>query len=128
VSHTKVLNTSHLWSSIRPRVQILDTDVLRRVSVRNRLHNVSNRSSPWAGRRNRPKSRLISLPGHGLPSNVSSRDPRGVSSGVLCTRTVQSGFVPPVTFLVQKLLGEMEKCRKETSMQPAVSYEQFLLF
>jgi hypothetical protein len=30
-----------------------------------------------------PKSRLISLPGHGLPSNVSSRDSRGVSSGVL---------------------------------------------
>jgi hypothetical protein len=26
--------------------------------------------------------------------------------------TVQSGFVPHVTFLVQKLLGEMEKCGK----------------
>jgi hypothetical protein len=30
----------------------------------------------------------------------------------LCTWTVQSGFVPHVTFLVQKLLGEMEKCGK----------------
>ncbi len=28
---------------------------------------------------------------------------------LFCTRTVQSGFVPHVTFLVQKLLGEMEK-------------------
>jgi hypothetical protein len=28
-------------------------------------------------------------------------------------RTVQSGFVPHVTFLVQKLLGEMEKSGKE---------------
>ncbi len=31
----------------------------------------------------------------------------------LCTWTVQSGSVPHVTFLVQKLLGEMEKCGKE---------------
>ncbi len=33
--------------------------------------------------------------------------------GSLCTRTVQSGFVPHLTFLVQKLLGEMEKSGKE---------------
>jgi hypothetical protein len=30
----------------------------------------------------------------------------------LCTRMVQSAFVPHVTFQVQKLLGEMEKCGK----------------
>ena len=33
----------------------------------------------------------------------------------LCTWTVQSGFVPHVTSLVQKLLGEMEKCGKSKS-------------
>jgi hypothetical protein len=39
----------------------------------------------------------------------------------LCTRTVQSGFVPHVTFLVQKLLGEMEKCGKEkTPGRPSI--------
>ena len=39
-----------------------------------------------------PKSRLISLPGHGLPSNVSSRDSRGVSSGVLFEWCFQLGL------------------------------------
>jgi len=31
----------------------------------------------------------------------------------LCTRTVQSGFLPHVTFLVQKLLGKWKKSGKE---------------
>jgi hypothetical protein len=39
----------------------------------------------------------------------------------LCTWTVQSGFVPHVTFLVQKLLGEMEKCGKEKTSGGHVS-------